>query len=70
MIVGGLLLASSSAELLGFGSGAIIPVLAPTITQLWFLAMGVTIWRKRTGAVGQTPSHDARPAAKTEGATR
>ena len=69
-VLGGLLLVSSSAELLGFRSGAVIPVLAPTVTQLWFLAMGVAIWLKRTGAVGQTPSHDARPAAKTEGATR
>ena len=69
-ILGGLLPVSSSAELLGFRSGAVIPVLAPTTTQLWFLAMGVAIWRKRTGAVQRTPSSDARQTANTRGATR
>ena len=69
-ILGGLLLISSSAELLGFRSGAVIPVLAPTITQLWFLALGVTIWLKRPRAARQTPSNDARPLANTKGATR
>lgn len=69
-ILGGLLPVSSSAGLLGLRSGAVIPVLAPTITQLWFLAVGVAIRRKRAGAARRTPPNDARSPANTKGATR
>lgn len=49
-LLGGGLLVSSSAELLGIGTGEIIPLVAPTIVQLWFLAIGVAIWRRRDTA--------------------